>query len=57
MTTMMTPQRVMNMTTALVDPTRFQLVQRMVHARERYCGELAWDFLITQAAVSQHGKV
>ena len=54
---MLTPQRVMNMTTALVDPTRFRLVQRMVHARERYWGELAWEFLITQATVSQHGKV
>jgi hypothetical protein len=54
---MTTPQRVMNMTTALVDPTRFRLVQRMVHAKERCCGERAWDFLITQATVFQHGKV
>jgi len=54
---MLTPPHVMKMTTALADPTRFRLVQRMAHARERCCGELAWNFLITQVTVSQHGKV
>jgi hypothetical protein len=54
---MMTPQRVMNMTKALVDLTRFRLVQYMAHARERCCVELARDFPLTQATVSQHGTV
>jgi DNA-binding transcriptional ArsR family regulator len=57
MMTMMTPQRVMNMTKALVDSTRFRRVQYMAHARERCYGELARDFPLTQATVSQHGKV
>lgn len=52
----MTPQHVMTMTTALVDPTRFRMVQAIAHAPERCCGDLARDVPITQATVSQHRK-
>jgi ArsR family transcriptional regulator len=54
---MLTPQRVMKITKALADPTRFRILQRIANARERCCGELARDFPITQATVSQHLKV
>ena len=53
----MTPQHVMKITKALADPTRFRLLQAIANARECCCGELARDFPITQATVSQHLKV
>jgi ArsR family transcriptional regulator, arsenate/arsenite/antimonite-responsive transcriptional repressor len=53
----MTPQHVMTMTTALADPTRLRILQAIAQAPERCCGELARDFPITQAAVSQHLKI
>ena len=54
---MITPQHVIKITKALADPTRFRLLQSIANARERCCGELARDFPITQATVSQHLKV
>src|SRR6266851_7032525 len=54
---MLTPQRVIKITKALADPTRFRILQRIANARESCCGELARDFPITQATVSQHLKV
>jgi len=54
---MLTPQHVMKMTKALADPTRFRILQAIANAHERCCGELARDFPITQATVSQHLKV
>ena len=54
---MLTPQHVMKITKALADPTRFRILQAIATARERCCGELARDFPITQATVSQHLKV
>jgi ArsR family transcriptional regulator len=54
---MMTPQHVIKITKALADPTRFRILQRIANARESCCGELARDFPITQATVSQHLKV
>ena len=54
---MLTPPHVMKMTKALADPTRFRILQAIATARERCCGELARDFPITQATVSQHLKV
>ena len=54
---MLTPQHVMKMTKALADPTRFRILQAIAHAQERCCGDLARDFPITQATVSQHLKV
>ena len=53
----MTPQHVIKITKALADPTRFRILQAIAHARECCCGELARDFPITQATVSQHLKV
>jgi ArsR family transcriptional regulator, arsenate/arsenite/antimonite-responsive transcriptional repressor len=53
----MTPQHVIKITKALADPTRFRILQAIANARERCCGELARDFPITQATVSQHLKV
>ena len=53
----MTPQHVIKITKALADPTRFRLLQAIAHAEERCCGELARDFPITQATVSQHLKI
>ena len=53
----MTSQYVMKITKALADPTRFRILQTIANARERCCGELARDFPITQATVSQHLKV
>jgi ArsR family transcriptional regulator len=53
----MTPQHVIKITKALADPTRFRILQRIANARESCCGELARDFPITQATVSQHLKV
>ncbi len=54
---MMTPQHVIKITKALADPTRFRILQSIANARESCCGELARDFPITQATVSQHLKV
>ena len=54
---MLTPQHVMKITKALADPTRFRILQAIAHAQERCCGDLARDFPITQATVSQHLKV
>src|SRR2546425_4188737 len=54
---MLTPPHVMKITKALADPTRFQILQAIAHTRESCCGELARDFPITQATVSQHLKV
>ena len=54
---MLTPQQVMKMTKALADPTRFRILQAIANTQERCCGELARDFPITQATVSQHLKV
>jgi len=54
---MLTPQHVMKITKALADPTRFRILQAIANAHERCCGELARDFPITQATVSQHLKV
>ncbi|HJY79742.1 MAG TPA: metalloregulator ArsR/SmtB family transcription factor, partial [Candidatus Binatia bacterium] len=45
------------MTKALVDPTRFRMLQAIAHAQERCCGDLARDVPITQATVSPHLKV
>src|SRR5215831_3741601 len=53
----MTPQQVIKITKALADPTRFRILQTVANARESCCGELARDFPITQATVSQHLKV
>jgi ArsR family transcriptional regulator len=53
----MTPQHVIKITKALGDPTRFRLLQSIANAKESCCGELARDFPITQATVSQHLKV
>ena len=53
----MTPQYVIKVTKALADPTRFRILQAIAQARECCCGELARDFPITQATVSQHLKV
>jgi|SRR5688572_3046565 ArsR family transcriptional regulator len=53
----MTPQQVMKITQALADSTWFRILQTIAHAQERCCGELARDFPITQATVSQHLKV
>ena len=53
----MTPQHVMKITKALADPTRFRSLQAIAHAPERCCGDLARDFPITQATVSQHLKI
>ena len=53
----MTSQQVIKITKALADPTRFRILQRIANARESCCGELARDFPITQATVSQHLKV
>jgi ArsR family transcriptional regulator len=47
----------MKITKALADPTRFRILQAIASTRERCCGELARDFPITQATVSQHLKV
>jgi len=54
---MLTPQQVMKMTKALADPTRFRILQAIANTQERCCGDLARDFPITQATVSQHLKV
>jgi ArsR family transcriptional regulator, arsenate/arsenite/antimonite-responsive transcriptional repressor len=54
---MLMPQHVMKITKALADPTRFQILQAIANTQERCCGELARDFPITQATVSQHLKV
>ena len=54
---MLTPQHVIKITKALADPTRFRILQTIANARESCCGELARDFPITQATVSQHLKV
>ncbi len=54
---MLTPQHVMKITKALADPTRFRILQAVANAHERCCGDLARDFPITQATVSQHLKV
>ena len=54
---MLTPQHVMKITKALADPTRFQILQAIANTQERCCGELARDFPITQATVSQHLKI
>ena len=54
---MLTPQHVMKITKALADPTRFRILQAIANTQERCCGELARDFPITQATVSQHFKV
>src|SRR6266850_1371125 len=53
----MTSQQVIKITKALADPTRFRILQTIATARESCCGELARDFPITQATVSQHLKV
>jgi ArsR family transcriptional regulator len=53
----MTQQQVIKITKALADPTRFCILQTIANARESCCGELARDFPITQATVSQHLKV
>jgi len=53
----MTPQQVIKITKALADPTRFRILQAIANTRESCCGELARDFPITQATVSQHLKV
>ena len=53
----MTPQHVIKITKALADPTRFRILQAIAHACECCCGELARDFPITQATVSQHLKI
>ena len=53
----MTPQQIIKITKALADPTRFRILQTVAKARESCCGELARDFPITQATVSQHLKV
>jgi ArsR family transcriptional regulator, arsenate/arsenite/antimonite-responsive transcriptional repressor len=54
---MLTPQHVMKITKALVDPTRFRILQAIANTRESCCGDLARGFPITQATVSQHLKV
>jgi ArsR family transcriptional regulator len=54
---MLTPQHVMKISKALADPTRFRFLLAIANAHERCCGELARDFPITQATVSQHLKV
>ena len=54
---MLTPQHVIKITKALADPTRFRILQTIANARESCCGELARDFPITQATVSQHLKI
>lgn len=51
---MMTPQQVIKITQALADPTRFRILQTIANTGESCCGELARDFPITQATVSQH---
>jgi ArsR family transcriptional regulator, arsenate/arsenite/antimonite-responsive transcriptional repressor len=53
----MTPQQIIKITKALADPTRFRILQAIAAAPERCCGDLARDFPITQATVSQHLKV
>lgn len=54
---MMTQQQVIKITKALADPTRFRILQAIANVRESCCGELARDFPITQATVSQHLKI
>ena len=54
---MLTPQHVMKIMKALADPPRLRILQAIATAPECCCGDLARDFLITQATVSQHLKV
>ena len=53
----MDQQRVIKITKALADPTRFSVLQAIATAGEQCCGDLAKQFPITQPTCSQHLKI